>query len=475
VHSIKIFVLAVVMFSFSTLAYAAPVLSTDPDVSGLLGKKNEIERFPSGIVTSNLYSNNKLRFYMEKDNAIKWDLGNVYDITHVMSYSDFSADVLTTGVYFAFYDKNDQLVKEIRITKEIAETVDFKRVDVKGVRYVKLYNTGPQTFRITYMNVRGIRSGLVPDYQLKSDVVEAESITLSWKAQQDADKYYIYRDDVLIAESINTSYIDLKLKPDRDYKYQVSFVGFGTEYPKSVPLLLHTPTKPPPNAPKGLYASMTADMLSIKLNWQRNKETDVKEYAIYQIAKDGTKTYLDRTNQAEYFITSFNESTEYSYMIRAINTAGIESKDSNIASITTPSKNTTTTTQPGNNFLLVKWTEVPGAVAYEISYNSKVVAKVPAKPPYEFKLTAAHGYDPNRAFHDVKVRAVFANGSTGGTGGSGSSNNYGFDPADIIKTTMYIVASLASFILLWLVIHFAPRIISVLRRAVIYVRREWIK
>ncbi|WP_227775235.1 hypothetical protein, partial [Paenibacillus sp. NAIST15-1] len=81
IRYIKIFSLALVIFScLSVSVYAAPIsAAAAPDVSGLLSQSNEISKLPPGLDTTNLYYYvaNQNRFYLEKDNSIKWDLGQL--------------------------------------------------------------------------------------------------------------------------------------------------------------------------------------------------------------------------------------------------------------------------------------------------------------------------------------------------------------------------------------------------------------
>ncbi|WP_175560844.1 fibronectin type III domain-containing protein, partial [Paenibacillus sp. NAIST15-1] len=250
-----------------------------------------------------------------------------YDINKLMFYSDYGVydPLLTSGIYFAFYDNSDQLVKEIRMTKEIAQTIDFKDVDVKGARFVKLYNTGPQLFRVSVANIRGVKSGVtvIPQYDLKEDVLEAEKVKFSWKAQNGAEKYYIYRDDVRIAETKNTSYEDLNLQPDNDYKYQVSYVEKGTEYPKSGALKLHTPVKKdttPPSVVQSVYVSNHFE--SFTVNWKPNTEPDLDGYNVYV---DGKKVNSSLIKSTSYTVRGLTNGTQYKVEISAVDKSGNES------------------------------------------------------------------------------------------------------------------------------------------------------
>lgn len=316
-----------------------------------------------------------------------------------------------------------------------------------------------------------------------------KAVELNWKPNADKflANYIVYVNGIKTAETKNTKFLH-KTDVDRRNLYEVSAIdtsGFESKraFAYGSP---NIPVPPPPEAPKALTAKMSADLSEIVLTWQPN--TNPLKYYVYQSVKGSVFRYIGTTDKTEYRIGTFEGKAEYRFFVRAVDTFGSESKDSNIATVTTPNRDTTSTTKPGGaDFLLVTWTEVPGAVAYEILYNSKVVATALAVPPYEFKLTTAHGYDPRLPFQNVQVRAKFANGSTGGTGSGGtgsggtgnnggmSSTDYGFKPSDVINAVMYILGSLASFILLWIITKFAPQIIAVLKQAAIHVRKEWVK
>lgn len=317
-----------------------------------------------------------------------------------------------------------------------------------------------------------------------------KAVELNWKPNADKflANYIVYVNGVKTAETKKTTFVH-QTDVARRNLYEVSAIDTsGFESKKAFAYASpNIPVPPPPEVPKGLTAKMSADLSEIVLSWQPNTAPNL--YAVYQSIKGSQFRYIGKTDKATYKVTSIEGNTEYRYFVRALDTFGSESKSSNIATVTTPNRDTTSTTKPGTDFLLVTWTEVPGAVGYEILYNSKVVATALAVPPYEFKLTAAHGYDPRLPFQNVQVRAKFANGSTGGSGSGGnngsggsgsggmggSSTDYGFKPSDVINAVMYILGSLASFILLWIIMKFAPQIIAVLKQAAIHVRKEWVK
>lgn len=230
----------------------------------------------------------------------------------------------------------------------------------------------------------------------------------------------------------------------------------------------------PPDPVTGLVASMSQDALNIVLKWDASTAVDLKHYQVYGTIKGGQLALITTTSNTTLSIKDFKEDTSYVYMIKTVDISDNISDESNRAEVKTPLKSTNNQVVIGQDYLLLTWTEVVGAVEYSITYNGKKVGTAPAAPPYEYRITKAMGYNPTAPFQKAHATAVFANGSTGGnnSGSNNTNSGFGFTASDIFTNTMFLISSLASFLLLWCVVRFAPQIIGLVKRVVRYVKKE---
>lgn len=169
--------------------------------------------------------------------------------------------------------------------------------------------------------------------------MNANEISISWKAVKNAELYNIYRMDESNGDykKINTvkesKFKDSNLKPQSTYWYKVAVIKNGKEEKLSSPT--KETTKSLPATPTKVSAeAVTFDTAAVK--W--NKVNEAEKYNIYRA--DGEKDTYSKI--AESKSNTFNDSkliptTKYRYKITAINKNG-ESKDSSIREITTKEK-----------------------------------------------------------------------------------------------------------------------------------------
>jgi parallel beta-helix repeat protein len=168
-------------------------------------------------------------------------------------------------------------------------------------------------------------------------------IELSWTASTDdtaVTGYYIYRDGVKIAYTINPSYSDTDLTSDTEYSYTVTaFDASGNESPNSDEASFKTDFLDDTTAPS-VPAGFTATVVStthIYLSWTASTDdTDVVGYNIY---RGGTKVYPTPDTpypaNTSYSDTGLVAETYYCYTVTAYDAAENESAKSEPGCATT--------------------------------------------------------------------------------------------------------------------------------------------
>lgn len=299
-------------------------------------------------------------------------------------------------------------------------------------------------------------------------------VQLAWDQNSEPDLagYFVYRNGVRlnITPITATNYRDLGLTYGRFYDYQVSAVDTsGNESAKS-PISTAAATKPvdltPPATPRGFFGSLSADALSIFLSWTANSEPDLAGYNLY-VSTDGTS--YSKINGPPVTVTDYDFSgvlgnTKYFFKISAVDTSGNESKLSAAMIMKTPSRVPNSNVTPQTPLkLLVTWQPVVGAVKYLIYYRGSLHGAVNSNV-YQYEIQLAPGDDPNVERRHVEVKAQFVNGSIGQNPVPGG-NAWGFTARDIFTNGLFLVGTLASFVLFGLLFKLLPRFIQIIKDA----------
>jgi DNA-binding beta-propeller fold protein YncE len=159
-------------------------------------------------------------------------------------------------------------------------------------------------------------------------VAGMRAIKLTWEKSQDpfVDEYRIYRShrgqSQWLASVNRFEFEDTGLTPATEYEYSVSAVAKrGNEGPASPPVVV-APSKYIPVPPTGISA--TTDEWSVEIKWQPNKESFIKEYAVYRDI-DGATRKLAATQSPSFSETALDQETSYTYHIAAVSTDDMES------------------------------------------------------------------------------------------------------------------------------------------------------
>lgn len=309
---------------------------------------------------------------------------------------------------------------------------------------------------------------------LKVASTKWNSVGLEWTKPNSSSREVVYQNDSPVQGTlIGGTYIYENLKPNTDYKFVVTMYDKYGRFLSTNAVNVKTPDKPP-GRPLSFSAALDKDMSTVLLTWQ--KANDAAGYRLY-VSKDNAsfKAIGGVLEEANYVYKQSAENVTLYFRLISVSSKGIES-DPASTSVDIPRRTTQAETQEGDGFLVVTWKPVKGATGYNIYLNNKKIGTAGAGAT-SFKITKAMGYDP-KGFAKTDVRAVFADGSLSppgtGSGGSGGSSGggpttdgMGFDPSDVWENAAKIVFSLASFLLLGIVIRLAPRLFKLLRTAIL--------
>lgn len=303
------------------------------------------------------------------------------------------------------------------------------------------------------------------------------AVRLKWNANNESDLagYYIYRNNIKInlqpitATNYNvTGFIHYGV----GYKFEVSAVDkAGNESPKSDPVTA-IPIKPddvtPPAVPQGLSGSISTDGLKIILSWIANTDPDIAGYNLF-VSTDGIayqRVNADPIAGTLYEYGGIDGNTKYYFKLSAVDDSGNESKQSSPLSIKTPTRETSPILEPTKPKLIITWAPVHGAVQYLIFYQDELYAVVPSNV-LQYEITLADGYDPDAERQKVTVQAKFIDGSIGKDPPSSDqvAKKWGFSPADVFSSSVFLVGALSGFVLFSLLFRFLPWIIRTIKDA----------
>lgn len=154
---------------------------------------------------------------------------------------------------------------------------------------------------------------------------DPEGVRIIWTSPAD----YCFRvfrqgpDDKLPQElgyAETTQYVDRNIVWGSQYQYWVQALGDGAESEAVASPALTPEDKFPPAVPVGLTA--VTGIGSIELAWERNSESDLKNYAIYRAIGDGPLQKLAETDVPVYSDKSIETGKRYRYAVAAVDQHG---------------------------------------------------------------------------------------------------------------------------------------------------------
>lgn len=165
----------------------------------------------------------------------------------------------------------------------------------------------------------------------------ASSVALSWQPSTDdmaVANYSVFRDGVLVDQTVRTSFDDGTVAAGTRYSYAVSASdATGNSSARSDPLIVSTPPPPDtsaPTAPAGLTAH-AVDRRHISLAWRAS--TDNVGVVGYRIFRNGKK--IATVTGASYVDPGVYAGSLYKYVVKAYDAAGNISAASNTVQLYT--------------------------------------------------------------------------------------------------------------------------------------------
>ncbi|SHJ81849.1 RHS repeat-associated core domain-containing protein [Hathewaya proteolytica DSM 3090] len=177
-------------------------------------------------------------------------------------------------------------------------------------------------------SIRIIEPPLVPQ-GLKVTGTTAGTVSLSWNDEQNHDEnlmYNIYRNGKYVSRVKDTKFTDIYLQGNTTYQYRVTayILGAESENSNEVSAITIVDTEKPDNV-KDLRVYIKTGS-SVVLRW--TAPHDNVGATRYEIYRDGQK--VGESQWLEYTDKDLVEKVKYSYTIKAFDTAGNSSEQSNV-------------------------------------------------------------------------------------------------------------------------------------------------
>lgn len=200
---------------------------------------------------------------------------------------------------------------------------------------------------VNFKGSTGIANGLeltpilLAPSELKAEEVKIDpenpSVSLSWKAVEDAAKYNIYRKVAgtsnveLIDTSATNSYKDTSIDVGMDYEYTITTIDrANVETVPSMPLAVSMidPSVSVPNEPVNLKLG-NVNKNDLTFSW--DKTEGAKTYNVYRSEKkDGTYQLVGKTSDTTYTDKTVLTTIKYYYKVAAVNAGGISEKSESL-------------------------------------------------------------------------------------------------------------------------------------------------
>jgi chitodextrinase len=172
---------------------------------------------------------------------------------------------------------------------------------------------------------------------LSAAVTSSTSIDLNWTESTDnvgVAGYRVYRDGILISDSVVTSCTDTGLVSSTTYFYAASAydaAGNVSALSSAIPVTILELDSPPPSIPTDLHGIAMSSSV-IALNWTAS--TDNVGVVGYRVYRDGI--LISDSISTSCTDTGLAYSTTYDYAVSAYDATGNMSAQSPIISVTTP-------------------------------------------------------------------------------------------------------------------------------------------
>lgn len=222
-------------------------------------------------------------------------------------------------------------------------------------------------------------------------VSTSKTITFTWDAVSEADRYEIELDGVVYNNGSETMYEYIELMPNSPHTYRVRAINEIGNGDWSELTTKYTA----PDIPGNITATSTST--SITLTWDA-----VEAAAGYDVEVLGAP--VDNGNSTTYTHNDLNPNTQRTYRVRAKNDNGIGDWSIIVAKSTLPGIPANLSMNPTETSIKLTWDIVAGATGYDVEADGVVYENVLTN---EYNLM---GLTPNNQ-HSFRVRAKNEDGS----------------------------------------------------------------
>jgi fibronectin type 3 domain-containing protein len=318
------------------------------------------------------------------------------------------------------------------------------------------------------------------------------TVNLTWTPNTEPDLagYSVYEGSTKknTALIIPASYQITGISDNVKYTFTVTATdSTGNESQKSLPVNYEFDTAAP-GVPSGLTTAARSS--AVELNWSPVTAPDLKGYFIYQ---DGVRVNDTPTDSTNYVVAyGLQNGQEYSFSVSSVDNAGNESARSAAVKATPiapkiPAPTGLKVKAVGDKTVTITWTGKTG-YAYNVYKNGVMVLDSPFTETtytatgllnggsYTFSVSAVDESGNESAQTDPITISVSPPMSPpgGGTGlGSIVGASWGFDPKDIFTNGMFLVASVAGFVLLGIALMYVRPLIQMIWTAIQRRRRGY--
>ncbi|MBM7602917.1 fibronectin type 3 domain-containing protein/lysophospholipase L1-like esterase [Metabacillus crassostreae] len=177
------------------------------------------------------------------------------------------------------------------------------------------------------------------ELKVEEKVINAtnSSLTLSWKAVDDAVKYNVYRkiaganSSELIGSSTTNSFTDTSVDVGMDYEYTATTIdSVKVETVPSLPLevTMIDDSKPIPNAPENLQVGKV-NKNDLTISWDKVEEAIT--YNVYRAKKkDGKFDFIGKSAKTSYKDETVLTTIPYFYKVAAVSAGGVSELSSSV-------------------------------------------------------------------------------------------------------------------------------------------------
>jgi hypothetical protein len=167
-----------------------------------------------------------------------------------------------------------------------------------------------------------------------------EGVRLTWTAPNTAT-FRLFRkagsdqQPSVLGNSDKPEYVDTTTEYGKTYEYYVEGMHNKTESEVAGPKTMTTKDEFAPHVPVGLNAS--AGIGGVELAWERNTESDFKEYRVYRAGPDGAFAQIaEGLDGPSYSDRKVESGKRYRYRVTAVDQTGNESVPCSPVEITAP-------------------------------------------------------------------------------------------------------------------------------------------